>query len=101
MQLRQRTTADGVVDHPSYLRVQVVVQEERQGWAGNVNFLLDQVTTPYAFLYFHDDVIMPQYVERLVAVADARPDAASVHCTVGRYGEEGDAASVAVPFDVW
>jgi hypothetical protein len=79
-------------------RVSVVVQEQRLGWAGNVNFLLDQVTTPYAFLCFHDDVIVPQYVERLVAVADRRPDAASVHCTVDRFGEN-TGSSPATPFD--
>lgn len=79
-------------------RVDVVVHEQRLGWAANVNFLLDRVATPYAFLYFHDDVIVPQYVERLLAAAQARPDAASVHCTVGRFG--GDTGtSPARPFD--
>lgn len=79
-------------------RVTVVAHDQRLGWAGNVNFLLDRVATPYAFLYFHDDVIVPQYVERLVAEAQRRPDAASVHCTVGRFG--GDTGtSTARAFD--
>ena len=79
-------------------RIRVVVQPERLGWAGNVNFLLDQVTTPYAFLYFHDDVIVPQYVERLVAELDDRPDAASVHCSVARFGGN-DGVAPATAFD--
>jgi glycosyltransferase involved in cell wall biosynthesis len=79
-------------------RVDIVVHQQRLGWAGNVNFLLDRVATPFAFLYFHDDVIVPQYVERLLAAAQRRPDAASVHCTVGRFG--GDTGtSPARPFD--
>ena len=67
-------------------RVAVFVQPTRLGWAGNVNFLLDQVSTPYFFLYFHDDVIVPQYTARLLHALQRRPDAASAHCDMDHFG---------------
>ena len=67
-------------------RLQVFVQSERLGWVRNVNFLLDQVRSELFCLYFHDDVIVPQYVERLVAALRERSDAASVHCDMGHFG---------------
>jgi glycosyltransferase involved in cell wall biosynthesis len=67
-------------------RVQLFVQPERLGWARNVNFLLEQVRTGYFFLYFHDDVIVPQYTERMLRALQARPDAVSAHCDMGHFG---------------
>jgi hypothetical protein len=67
-------------------RVEVQRQRERLGWARNVNFLLDQVRTDFAFLYFHDDVIEPTYTQRLVDALRERPDAASAHCDMGHFG---------------
>lgn len=67
-------------------RVNVFRQPQRLGWAGNVNFLLDRVQTPYCFIYFHDDVIAPQYVERLLPRLAAAPSAALVHCDVRYIG---------------
>ena len=48
--------------------------------------LLDRVDTEYFFLYFHDDLIVPDYTRRLLAKLDARPDAMSVHCDMGHFG---------------
>jgi len=67
-------------------RVAVFPQPERMGWAGNVNFLLDRADTPYAFLYFHDDLIEPAYCEALTGALGERPDAATAHCDVGHFG---------------
>lgn len=67
-------------------RIAVFEHPARLGWAANVNFLLDQVETPYFFLYFHDDVIVPRYTEALLTVLEARPDAASIHCDMARFG---------------
>ena len=67
-------------------RIRVFEQPERLGWARNVNFLLDRVDTEYFFLYFHDDLIVPDYTRRLLAKLDARPDAMSVHCDMGHFG---------------
>jgi glycosyltransferase involved in cell wall biosynthesis len=63
-------------------RIDVRPHRERLGWFGNVNHLLDAVTTELSFIYFHDDVIDPTYVEQLVAALRRRPDAASAHCDV-------------------
>jgi hypothetical protein len=67
-------------------RVEVLVQRERLGWAGNVNALLDGVETPFCFLYFHDDFIVPRYVESLLAALRSQPDAESAHCDMGTFG---------------
>jgi glycosyltransferase involved in cell wall biosynthesis len=67
-------------------RITVIAQEKRLGWTGNVNVLLDRVTTPFFFLYFHDDVILPQYTEKLLAALIANPHAVSVHCDMGHFG---------------
>ena len=48
-------------------RIEVIAQPKRLGWAGNVNFLLDSVRSEFAFLYFHDDLIEPEYSARLIA----------------------------------
>lgn len=79
-------------------RLQVFVQHERLGWAGNVNFLLGRVRTPYFFLYFHDDVLLPQYTERLLHRLRSRPDAASVHCDMGHFGAT-DHVSVGLAYE--
>lgn len=63
-------------------RVRVTSHGEPLGWVGNVNHLLDAATGDLAFVYFHDDVIEPAYVERLASALAGAPDAASAHCTV-------------------
>src|SRR6185437_12170453 len=41
-------------------RIEVIEHNERLGWCRNVNALLDQTDTPFFFIYFHDDLILPQ-----------------------------------------
>jgi glycosyltransferase involved in cell wall biosynthesis len=53
----------------------VVVQEQRLGWIGNVNWLLAHAEADYLLLAGDDDLIAPTYVERLVAALEARPSA--------------------------
>lgn len=67
-------------------RIQVIQHTERQGWVGNCNGLIDSVRSPYFFLYFHDDLIEPDYVARLCTLLDQRPDAASAHGDVQHFG---------------
>jgi len=67
-------------------RIEVFVQAERQGWARNINFLLDKVRTEFYFLYFHDDLIEPGYIEQLLEALRRRPDAVSAHCDMGHFG---------------
>jgi glycosyltransferase involved in cell wall biosynthesis len=67
-------------------RIVVHEQRSRLGWVGNVNFLLGQVDTPYFFLYFHDDVLLPQYTAYLLARLEACPQAAGAYCDMGHFG---------------
>jgi hypothetical protein len=67
-------------------RVQVIKQPERLGWSKNANALLGSVETDYFFIYFHDDIIEPAYVEVLVDVLENNPEAASAHCDLAEFG---------------
>ena len=67
-------------------RIAVHEQSDRMGWAGNVNFLIDRVETPYYFLYFHDDIVLPQYVQALLSMLQADSNAAGVYCDMGHFG---------------
>lgn len=58
-------------------RFQVIRQERRLGYVGNCNFLLEQAAAggfDYACFAFHDDLLAPDYLARLAAVLDARPE---------------------------
>jgi hypothetical protein len=52
--------------------------------------LLDATETAFFFLYFHDDIITPNYTARLLEALRGRRDAASAHCDVGHFGESED-----------
>jgi glycosyltransferase involved in cell wall biosynthesis len=47
-------------------RFSLIRQTTRLGWPGNVNYLLDQVRSEYFCTIFHDDLIEPDYIERLM-----------------------------------
>jgi glycosyltransferase involved in cell wall biosynthesis len=47
-------------------RFKLIRQPTRLGWPGNVNYLLDQVRSDYFCLIFHDDLISPDYIARLM-----------------------------------
>jgi glycosyltransferase involved in cell wall biosynthesis len=55
-------------------RFRIIKQEQRLGYVGNCNFLLDQAKSDYALFAFHDDILAPTYVSRLAAVLDTRPE---------------------------
>ncbi len=55
-------------------RFRVSRQDRRLGYVGNCNFLLEQARADYVLFAFHDDVVAPDYVERLAALLDARPE---------------------------
>ncbi|MGO8756474.1 MAG: glycosyltransferase family 2 protein [Gallionellaceae bacterium] len=55
-------------------RFRVIQQEQRQGYVGNCNFLLDQADSEYVLFAFHDDILAPGYVEKLSMVLDNRPE---------------------------
>ncbi len=56
-------------------RFRVVRQEQRLGYAGNCNALLDLADSDYACFAFHDDTLAPDYVEKLAGALDRDPQA--------------------------
>lgn len=68
------------------VRIHLLFQDNRLGWSQNANAALDCVDTEYGFIYFHDDVIEPTYVEKLLAALQAAPEAASAHCDLIEFG---------------
>ncbi len=69
-------------------RLEIIEHGQRLGWCGNVNALLDRVATPFFFIYFHDDIILPQYCERLRGALVRNPEAASANCDLWDFGLE-------------
>lgn len=87
-------TAQICLDHARKdTRFRVWCQQERQGYVGNCNFLLRQAESEYVFFAFHDDLLHPQYVTKLVALLDAQADAVMAYSDLalthadGRYEE--------------
>ncbi len=58
-------------------RFSLVRRPRNLGWIGNTNAMLDEARgqANYMLFAFHDDVLFPDYVARLAARLDARPDA--------------------------
>jgi glycosyltransferase involved in cell wall biosynthesis len=70
-------------------RMKVIEHGARLGWCANVNALLERVETPFFFIYFHDDIILPQYCERLRGALLSNPQAASANCDLLDFGLHG------------
>ena len=68
-------------------RFRVVVQPERLGWVGNINWLLGRVEGDFWYFHQQDDLTDPEYLEVLVAHALANPDAAVVYCDIIAFGQ--------------
>jgi len=58
-------------------RFSLVRRTRNLGWIGNANAMLGETRgqADYLLFAFHDDVLFPDYVARLAARLDARPDA--------------------------
>src|SRR2546423_5375709 len=67
-------------------RFRLVIQPERLGWVGNINWLMTQVETPYWFFHQQDDLVDPQYIEVLLDYAQRTPEAAVVYCDIIAFG---------------
>lgn len=67
-------------------RIEVFIQDHRLGWSQNANVVLNAVQCDYFFLYFHDDIIEPNYVEDLLQALLQQPEAASAHCDLQDFG---------------
>jgi glycosyltransferase involved in cell wall biosynthesis len=53
----------------------VIRQPKNLGWIGNVNVLLHEASGDFFFFAFHDDLVKPAYVERLVEAFEDNPQA--------------------------
>ncbi len=67
-------------------RIDVIEHRARLGWCANINALLERVDTPFFFIYFHDDLILPQYCAHLRDALMTRPDAATANCDLLEFG---------------
>lgn len=71
-------------------RITVITSQRRLGWARNANRALAVVDTPFAALYFHDDILEPDFVSDLIGALKDSPRAASAHCDVERFGSSDE-----------
>lgn len=71
-------------------RFRMIVQPERLDWFGNLNWLLRQDMHEFFCYRQHDDTTTPEFFARLLAVADATPDAAAVYCDCQWTGGRND-----------
>ena len=55
--------------------VRIVARESNLGWLRNCNDLMSRTTSELMFFAFHDDLVDPTYVEKLVAALRNRPEA--------------------------
>jgi glycosyltransferase involved in cell wall biosynthesis/glycine/D-amino acid oxidase-like deaminating enzyme len=53
----------------------VIRQQKNLGWIGNVNALLQESDGDLYFFAFHDDVLAPEYVSKLVQALESNPEA--------------------------
>ena len=67
-------------------RFEIIVQPERLGWIGNVNALLSRIETPLGCILPHDDVIAPDYLERLVGKLGDHPSAVLAFSDLETFG---------------
>jgi glycosyltransferase involved in cell wall biosynthesis len=56
-------------------KTRLIRQPKNLGWIGNVNALLREAAGDYYFFAFHDDLLKPTYVERLVQALEENPRA--------------------------
>lgn len=68
-------------------RIEVIAQPRRLGWADNCNALLDRVDTDTYCLYFHDDILHPDYVRVLRDALLADPEAIAAYCDIATFGD--------------
>ena len=68
-------------------RIDGIETEGRMVWAGNVARRVRNVDTDFFFMFYHDDVILPQFCEKMQAALLAAPEAASANCEVSWLGE--------------
>lgn len=73
----------------------LVRQPARLGWPGNVNYLLDQVRSEYFCTVFHDDLIAPDYVARLMRQLRRSAGTICAYPVLERFGSDAGPTSIA------
>ena len=61
-------------------RFEIVLQDKRLFWEGNVNWLAGQLREDYFCYWQHDDYCDPTYLQKLVDHAVRHPEGSSVYC---------------------
>jgi glycosyltransferase involved in cell wall biosynthesis len=69
-------------------RFEIVIQPERLGWAGNMNFLASRFQGDFFCYWQHDDHCAPSYLETLYRHASIHPEASAIYCDMQVYGAE-------------
>jgi GT2 family glycosyltransferase len=72
-------------------RVQVHRNAAPLGIGGNWNRCVELARAPFVCLAHQDDVYEPEYVARMLAALDARPDAGMAHCRAAAIDADGRA----------
>jgi glycosyltransferase involved in cell wall biosynthesis len=67
-------------------RFRLVVQPERLGWVGNINWLMAHTQTPWWMYHQQDDVLDPQCLDALMDCARTTPEAAVVYGDIEAFG---------------
>jgi|RhiMethySRZTD1v2_1073278.scaffolds.fasta_scaffold00605_33 glycosyltransferase involved in cell wall biosynthesis len=75
-------------------RFNLIRQPTRLGWPGNVNYLLDQVRSKYYFIIFHDDLIEPDYIARLMRCLRRSPETLCAYPLLKHFGRKPSDTSV-------
>jgi glycosyltransferase involved in cell wall biosynthesis len=76
-------------------RFTLVRQPARLGWPGNVNYLLDQVRSEYFCTVFHDDLIAPDYVARLMRHLRRSARTICAYPVLERFGSDAGPSRIA------
>lgn len=74
---------DRFLDDP---RVEVRVNPRRLGWAENVNAMIVSVETEFYVILPHDDLWLPQYLERLFGLLSTHDDASVAYADLEFFG---------------
>jgi GT2 family glycosyltransferase len=67
-------------------RFKLVVQPQRLGWVGNINWLISHVTNEYWYYHQQDDLTEGTYLEILLDHAQRHSSAALVYCDIRPIG---------------
>ncbi len=70
--------------------VQLALREKNLGWTGNSNDLMSRATGAFMFFAFHDDLVDPPYVERLVQALMGDPGAVLAYSDLEQREPDGE-----------